>query len=107
MGKKSIAVVAVVLAAFFVLGFAHGKSDASQPDALLHSAVRHSHFVLDEQKHIALVYSCDRDIYLWDLAAKHYSITPEEARRRLDSGLGQPKVPITSQRITTVTGSLG
>jgi hypothetical protein len=107
MGKKSMAVVAIVLAAFFVLGFVHGRSDANQPDALLQSAVRHSHFALDDKKRVDLIYSCDSDIYVWDISAKQYSITPQEARRRLDSGLGQPKVPVTSQRIAVMTGSLG
>ena len=107
MGKKSIAIVAIVLLAFFVLGYVHGTSDAKQPDALLHNALRFSHFSLDDQKRVNLVYSCNSDIYLWNVGTKQYSITPQEARRRLDSGLGQPKVPVTSQRVATMTASLG
>lgn len=107
MSKKSIAIVAIVLVAFFVLGYVHGASDAKQPDALLHNALRFSHFALDDQKHVSLVYSCDSDIYVWNIATKQYAITAQEARRRLDSGLGQPRVPVTSQRIATMTASLG
>ena len=105
MGKKSIAIVTIVLAMFFVLGYVHGTSDTKQPDALLRNALRFSHFSLDDQRRVGLVYSCKSDIYIWRIATKQYSITAQEARRRLDSGLGQPTVPVTSQRIAIMTGS--
>jgi hypothetical protein len=107
MGKKSIAIVAIVLVAFFVLGYVHGRSDAKQPDALLRNALRFSHFSLDDRKQVSLTYGCNSDIYVWSVGTKQYSITAQEARRRLDSGLGQPKVPVTSQRVATATASLG
>jgi hypothetical protein len=96
-----------VLVAFFVLGYVHGASGAKQPDGLLHNAIRASHFYIDDQKRVSLVYSCKCDIYVWDVRTKQYSITAQEARRRLDSGLGQRTVPVTSQRIATATASLG
>jgi hypothetical protein len=58
MGKKSIAIVAIVLVVFFVLGYEHGTSDTKQPDALLHNARRFSHFSIDNQKRVSHVYSC-------------------------------------------------
>jgi hypothetical protein len=104
---KSIAVAAIVVFACFVLGFVHGQSDASQPEPLLHEAVRHSHFSMNDKRQVALVYSCDSDIYVWDISTKEYAITPLEAKRRIESGLGQPRVPITSQRTTAISASLG
>jgi outer membrane lipoprotein SlyB len=62
---------------------------------------------MNDKRQVALVYSCDSDIYVWDISTKEYAITPLEAKRRIESGLGQPRVPITSQRTTAISASLG